>query len=120
MWGDAVQDVHALLDAGLYDMSKLVEGGWVTALKYEDEIMDDLKKRTGGKDDQVRKVGIKRYSKVNRSAFNLNGKKRIAVLRAGGAILGRSGGLLLEAVYMLLCHLLGQSLNAMLSVYGAS
>lgn len=39
-------------------------------------------------DDQVRKVGLSRYSRVSRTAFGLNGKKRIAVLRAGGAILG--------------------------------
>lgn len=34
------------------------------------------------------KVGLSRYGKVSRTAFGLNGKKRIAVLRAGGAILG--------------------------------
>jgi hypothetical protein len=39
-------------------------------------------------EDEVAKVGLSRYSKVSRSAFGLNGKKRIAVLRAGGAILG--------------------------------
>lgn len=39
-------------------------------------------------EDQVRKVGLSRYSRVSRTAFGLNGKKRIAVLRAGGAILG--------------------------------
>jgi hypothetical protein len=39
-------------------------------------------------EDQVAKVGLSRYSKVSRSAFGLNGKKRIAILRAGGAILG--------------------------------
>lgn len=39
-------------------------------------------------EDQVRKVGLSRYGRVSRTAFGLNGKKRIAVLRAGGAILG--------------------------------
>jgi hypothetical protein len=43
---------------------------------------------SGVQDDQVRKVGLSRYSRVSRTAFGLNGKKRIAVLRAGGAILG--------------------------------
>lgn len=41
-------------------------------------------------EDQVRKVGLSRYSRVSRTAFGLNGKKRIAVLRAGGAILSES------------------------------
>jgi hypothetical protein len=44
-------------------------------------------------EDEVAKVGLSRYAKVSRSAFGLNGKKRIAVLRAGGAILGERGGL---------------------------
>jgi len=37
---------------------------------------------------QLRRVGVRKYSKVGRSAFLLHGKKRIAVLRAGGAITG--------------------------------
>lgn len=41
-------------------------------------------------DDEVAKVGLSKYSRVSRSAFGLNGKKRIAVLRAGGAIVGMS------------------------------
>lgn len=39
----------ALLDRGVYDNEVLLKEGWVTALKYEDEITDDLKTRTGGK-----------------------------------------------------------------------
>jgi hypothetical protein len=45
--------VKALLDKGVYDMQELADGGWVTALRYEDEIVEDLKKKTGGKDDEV-------------------------------------------------------------------
>ena len=48
-----LQEVKALLDKGVYDMQELADGGWVTALKYEDEIIGDLKKKTGGKDDEV-------------------------------------------------------------------
>lgn len=44
-----VQEVAALLDRGVYDNDVLAAEGWVTGLKYEDEIIDDLKKRTGGK-----------------------------------------------------------------------
>lgn len=33
----------------MYDNEVLLKEGWVSALKYEDEITDDLKKRTGGK-----------------------------------------------------------------------
>jgi hypothetical protein len=43
------QEVAALLDRGVFDNEVLLKEGWVSALKYEDEITDDLKKRTGGK-----------------------------------------------------------------------
>jgi hypothetical protein len=41
--------VAALLDRGVFDNEVFAQEGWVTALKYEDEIIEDLKKRTGGK-----------------------------------------------------------------------
>jgi hypothetical protein len=31
-----------MLDAAFYDQSKYLEGGWVDALKYEDEVLDLL------------------------------------------------------------------------------
>lgn len=37
-----------MLEEGIFDMKRFAEGGWVTALKYEDEIIDDLKVRTAG------------------------------------------------------------------------
>ena len=47
------QEVAALLEEGVYDMKRFLEGGWVTALKYEDEVLEDLKERTGRKADEV-------------------------------------------------------------------
>lgn len=47
-----------MLNEGIFDMQKFVDGGWITALKYEDEVMDDLKKRTGGKKDKLRSVSL--------------------------------------------------------------
>eukprot|EP00775_Hariotina_reticulata_P006975 gene6975-7190_t len=91
--GKTTEEVAALLDRGVYDNDVFAKEGWVTGLKYEDEIIEDLKKKTGGKDDGVRKVGLSRYGRVSRSAFGLNGKKRIAVLRTAGAILGKASGL---------------------------
>jgi hypothetical protein len=44
-----LQEVSALLDRGVFDNDVLLAEGWVSGLKYEDEITDDLKKRTGGK-----------------------------------------------------------------------
>ena len=45
-----------MLDEGIFDMQKFVDGGWVTGLKYDDEVLEDLKKRTGGKPDKLRSV----------------------------------------------------------------
>ncbi len=47
-----------MLNEGIFDMQKFVDGGWVTALKYEDEVLDDLKKKTGGKADKLRSVSL--------------------------------------------------------------
>ena len=85
-------EVEELLDSGVYDMERFLEGGWVDGLKYEDEVNDLIKERTGGKDDEIRVVGLKKYSKVGRSAFNLDGGKIIAVVRTSGAITGGTGG----------------------------
>ena len=48
--------MEELLERGVYDMKELAEGGWLTALRYEDEVIADLKKRTGGKASKVRAV----------------------------------------------------------------
>ena len=45
--GKSHEDVITMLDKGIYDMEEFQSGGWVTGLKYSDEITDDLKKRTG-------------------------------------------------------------------------
>ena len=50
--------VEAMLNEGIFDMQMYVDGGWVTGVKYEDEVMDDLKKRTGGKADKLRSVSL--------------------------------------------------------------
>ena len=47
-----------MLNEGIFDMQKFVDGGWVTALKYEEEVNEDLKKRTGGKKTKLRSVSM--------------------------------------------------------------
>ena len=154
-----------MLDRGIYRMEDYVEGGWVTGLKYEDELIKDLEKRTGSNPDKLKsvrflwslymglttqqeeldryadryrlgsshhghstwavlckgrcyrssschqvpeqtfnpehhlslaipglQVGLKKYASVSPRAFGLVGKKRLAVIRAAGAIVGGSGG----------------------------
>ncbi|KAG1677042.1 hypothetical protein FOA52_001212 [Chlamydomonas sp. UWO 241] len=92
--GKTVDEVKAMLEEGIYDMQKFMDGGWVTALRYEDEVIEDLKARTDTKEDKpLKKVELRKYSKVNPSAFGLGGgKKRIVVLRTSGAIVGKASG----------------------------
>ena len=45
-----------MLDAGIIDVKEYVEQGWVTALRYEDEIVADLEKRTDSKEGKLKKV----------------------------------------------------------------
>ena len=45
-----------MLDRGIYRNEDFVEGGWVTALRYEDEVMKDLEKRTDSKPDKLKAV----------------------------------------------------------------
>jgi len=90
--GKTVEEVQAMLDKGIYDMEEFKADGWVTDLKYQDEIEDLLKERTGGKEDEYRFVKFGRYKKVSRSAFGIDGKKTIAVVRTAGAITGGDGG----------------------------
>ena len=41
-------------------MQRFLDGGWVTALKYEDQVIDDLKERTspGAKPEEVRAASV--------------------------------------------------------------
>jgi protease IV len=59
--GKTEEEVIALLDEGVYDMEKLKAQGWVTDLKYSDELEDELKGCTGGKDDEAALVPLTRY-----------------------------------------------------------
>ena len=47
-----------MLDKGIFRMEDYVEGGWVTGLRYEDEVIKDLEKRTDSKPDKLRAVSI--------------------------------------------------------------
>lgn len=64
-----------MLDRGIYRMEDYVEGGWVTALKYEDELIKDLEKRTGSDSDKLKSV---RFHGANSHA-SLATARRIAL-----------------------------------------
>lgn len=45
-----------MLNRGIFRMEEYVEGGWLSALKYEDEVLRDLERRTDSKPDKLKAV----------------------------------------------------------------
>lgn len=101
--GVTPSEVAAVLDRGIFVLEELVEAGYLTSLKYLNEIQDDLKKeflkaRPGENEDKLLKrdliaVPLNRYvRRTSEKLLGLGGRKRIAVIRAVGAITsGKSG-----------------------------
>ncbi|KAJ7559074.1 hypothetical protein O6H91_04G068800 [Diphasiastrum complanatum] len=93
--GKSKEDVINLLEEGIFDVKKLKGGGWITDIKYEDEIEAMLKERLGQKGDKpLQSVDYKRYSRVKEWTLSLSGgKDKIAIIRAVGSISRARGGL---------------------------
>ena len=47
-----------MLNAGYVDVEDYVRNGWLSGLKYEDEIFEDLTKRTDSEEDKLKKVQV--------------------------------------------------------------
>ena len=45
-----------MLNAGYVDVQDYVKNGWLTGVRYEDEIFDDLVERTGSDKDKLKTV----------------------------------------------------------------
>ena len=45
-----------MLDAGYVDVAEYASNGWLTGLKYEDEIIQDLEKRTKSEEGKLKEV----------------------------------------------------------------
>lgn len=92
--GKTKEEVEALFEAGIYKVDDLKKGGWITDIKYADEIEEMLKKRTEAKMDKpLQTVPYKKYSRVNKWTLGLDGgSNRIAVIRAAGNISRNVGG----------------------------
>jgi protease IV len=101
--GMTEEDVIALLDAGYQSMSDYVDAGIISGLKYESEVEDELllrfKRNSADSDEDVLKkrnlsmIDIVKYNRrTSEKLLGLNGKKKIAVIRATGAITSGKNG----------------------------
>jgi hypothetical protein len=59
--GKTESEVAEMLDQGVFNMRAFKKGGWVTGLKYADQVRDIIKARSGGKPDKVTLVALRRY-----------------------------------------------------------
>ncbi|KAL2610043.1 hypothetical protein R1flu_028616 [Riccia fluitans] len=97
--GKSIKDVEDLLDAGVFKLEKLKEGGWITDIKYEDEIDEMLKTKLSiAEDKKLPSVDYRKYCKVKAWTLGLSGGgDRIAVIRAVGGISRARGGVSLSS-----------------------
>ncbi|XP_024545350.1 serine protease SPPA, chloroplastic isoform X1 [Selaginella moellendorffii] len=86
--GKTTAEVENLLEEGIFEIEKLHQQGWISDVKYEDQIEEMLKAKLQIKDDKSPKyVDYRKYSRVREWTLGLSGGKAdIAVLRAVGNI----------------------------------
>ncbi|KAM0019012.1 putative peptidase S49, ClpP/crotonase-like domain superfamily [Helianthus debilis subsp. tardiflorus] len=86
--GKAKEEIESFINEGVYQIDKLKEDGWITDIKYDDEVTSMLKKKLGiAEEKKLPMVDYKKYSKVKKWTVGLSGgKDKIAVIRASGSI----------------------------------
>ncbi|XP_059644832.1 serine protease SPPA, chloroplastic isoform X2 [Cornus florida] len=86
--GKKREEIENFINEGVFQVERLKEGGWITDIKYDDEVMSMLKERLGLKADKnLPIVDYRKYSKVRKWTLGLSGgKEQIAVIRASGSI----------------------------------
>ncbi|KAI3673310.1 hypothetical protein L6452_39427 [Arctium lappa] len=91
--GKRKEEIENFINEGVYQVEKLKEDGWITDIKYDDEVTSMLKTKLGiAKEKKLLTVSYKKYSKVKKWTLGLSGgKDKIAVIRASGSI-SRVGG----------------------------
>ncbi|KAL7178836.1 hypothetical protein ACSBR1_042232 [Camellia fascicularis] len=92
--GKKREDIENFINEGVYQVERLKEDGWITNIKYADEIMSKLKERLGIQNDKnLPKVDYRKYSMIRKWTVGLSGgKDLIAVIKASGRI-SRAWGL---------------------------
>ncbi|KAJ0571461.1 putative peptidase S49, ClpP/crotonase-like domain superfamily [Helianthus annuus] len=86
--GKTKEEIESFINEGVYQIDKLKEDGWITDIKYDDEVTSMLKKKLGiAEEKKLPIVDYKKYSKVKKWTVGLSGgKDKIAVIRAAGSI----------------------------------
>ncbi|KAJ0829347.1 putative peptidase S49, ClpP/crotonase-like domain superfamily [Helianthus annuus] len=91
--GKSKEEIESFINEGVYQIEKLKEDGWITDIKYDDEVKSMLKTRLCiAEKKKLPLIEYKKYSRIRKWSVGLSdGKDRIAVIRASGSIT-RVGG----------------------------
>ncbi|KAJ0747811.1 putative peptidase S49, ClpP/crotonase-like domain superfamily [Helianthus annuus] len=91
--GKSKEEIDSFINEGVYQIEKLKEDGWITDIKYDDEVKSMLKTRLCiAEKKKLPLIEYKKYSRIRKWSVGLSdGKDRIAVIRASGSIT-RVGG----------------------------
>ncbi|KAK4479295.1 hypothetical protein RD792_014806 [Penstemon davidsonii] len=86
--GKKKEDIENFINEGVYKVERLKEDGWITDIKYDDEVISMLRTRLGLPNTKLLPtVGYRKYSSVRRWTLGLSGyQHRIAIIRASGSI----------------------------------
>ncbi|KAL9266313.1 Serine protease SPPA, chloroplastic-like protein, partial [Drosera capensis] len=91
--GKTREEVETFINEGVYKVERLREEGFITDIKYEDEVISMMKEKMGVQNDkELSMVDYRKYSRVRKSTVGLSGgKDQVAIIRASGNI-SRVGG----------------------------
>lgn len=86
--GKTKENIENFLNEGIYKVERLKQEGWITDIKYDDEVTMMLRERLGQKlDKDLLLVDYRKYSRVRKWTLGLaGGREQIAVIRASGSI----------------------------------
>ncbi|XP_047337712.1 serine protease SPPA, chloroplastic [Impatiens glandulifera] len=92
--GKSRDDIESFLNEGIYKVEKLKENGYITDIKYDDEVISKLKEKLGLENEKkLPTVDYRKYSRVRKWTVGLSGgADQIAVIRASGSISRVKGG----------------------------
>ncbi|EYU38164.1 hypothetical protein ABFS82_04G140000 [Erythranthe guttata] len=86
--GKKKEDIENFVNEGVYEVERLKEDGWITDIKYEDEVESLLKERLAiPSSKKLPTVDYRKYCRVKKWTIGLAGSRnRIAIIRASGSI----------------------------------
>ncbi|KAL8478749.1 hypothetical protein ACS0TY_030579 [Phlomoides rotata] len=86
--GKKKEEIENFINEGVYEIERLKEDGWITDIKYDDEVISLLKERLEiPSDKKLPTVDYRKYCRVKKWTLGLTGSRnQIAIIRASGSI----------------------------------